>query len=79
MEHMEPELDGNTEDAGNQDSVPGETRLEKVMRERFGAPAFGSLMDGIVDKMFKDLEDKREPESDGGDGSETETGSGPLR
>jgi hypothetical protein len=55
---MEPEADGNTGESGNQDDAPGETRLEKVMRDRFGAPAFGSLMDGIVGEMFKDLEDK---------------------
>jgi hypothetical protein len=64
-EPMEPEVDGVTDDPGNRDKAPGETRLEKVLRERFGAPAFGSLMDGIVDKMFKDLGDKGAPETDG--------------
>lgn len=61
---MESEKDGNTGEPGNLDEAPGETRLEKVMRERFGAPAFGSLMGGIVDKMFKDLEEKGAPESE---------------
>lgn len=51
-------MDGMAGDPGDRENAPGETRLEKVMRERFGAPAFGSLMDGIVGKMFKDLEEK---------------------
>jgi hypothetical protein len=72
MEPMEPEMDGMTGDPGDRENAPGETRLEKVMRERFGAPAFGSLMDGIVDKMFKDLEEKG---ASGTDGEAGEVGS----
>ena len=69
-EPMEPEADGIAGDPGEADIAPGETRLEKVLRERFGAPAFGSLMDGIVEGMFQDLRNESAPES-GGEGEES--------
>ena len=34
-----------------------ENRLEKILKEKFGSPDFGSLMNTIVDKMLNNLND----------------------
>lgn len=46
------------------EEAPGDTRLERILKERFGkAPQFGSLMDNIVDGLFNDP--NKDPEENG--------------
>ncbi|GEM_PF-4962688 len=51
---------GNSGDPGGNEDAPGQTRLEKIMKERFGSPDFGTLMNGIVDGMFKIVDEDQE-------------------
>lgn len=51
-----PETGGRIE-AGEDE--PGNTTLEKIMRERFGAPEFGGIMNTIMDEMFKTVDRKK--------------------
>jgi hypothetical protein len=34
---------------------PGKNELEKILKEKFGDPDFGGLMNSIVEQMLKDL------------------------
>lgn len=44
---------------GNGDE-PGNTRLERIMKERFGKPDFGAIMGNIVEEMFKTVDKKKD-------------------
>lgn len=42
---------------GNAQRKPEADALQKMMKERFGDAKFGSLMNSIVDEMFKNMAD----------------------
>lgn len=42
----------------NPDKIePDKNELEKILKEKFGDPDFGGLMNSIVDQMLKGLEE----------------------
>lgn len=43
------------ENPGNANRKPEADALQKMMKERFGDAKFGSLMNSIVDEMFKNM------------------------
>ena len=53
-----PESEKGAEGAGapgNAKGKPEADALQKMMKERFGDAKFGSLMNSIVDEMFKNM------------------------
>ncbi len=42
--------------------APPANRLEQIMKEKFGDPRFGNIMDRIVDEMFKSVDKSRDAE-----------------
>lgn len=41
------------------EDVPGQTRLEKIMQEKFGSVDFSGLMSTIVEKMLGDVDEAK--------------------
>ncbi len=41
-----------------------ESRLEKIMKEKFGSPDFGNFMQSIVDKMLDSMNAPEAPQKE---------------
>lgn len=56
MQESERETDGAAgNSAGSTSKKPEANDLQKLMKERFGDAKFGTLMNSIVDEMFKNM------------------------
>jgi hypothetical protein len=55
-------MNDSNDEAKSEDSIVNQ--FEKILKEKFGNPDFGGLMNSIVDQMLNDLakkdEDKKE-------------------